>query len=794
MCANALFDENNSQPIQNFLRNIINKKDGDDKTPLHYAVKYWPQNIVRKLLKWGADLSIKNKNQKIPLKKVSKSTLLDLLNSHCMKTDGINSLEDDEHDIGGSMNEKDEKERIYQTLLDEYEPRFMTNIGNSPVIFDYEMLAPTPYIDPDQNDSDGCLTSMAQPEMSVLSEISRSSKHRDVIKHPVIKSFIWMKWCRIRRYYHRDLRSELLLLWFLTWYIFVQFGGIEWTQTCMFESQNELDASQIKELKTAEDAKDFCKINRLKLAQRNLANHDYGQLQDLTFGQTVNYHLGSLFNISGNDIPQGETICLYVQGFYIFFAVMAGPILFWMFSDIKNIFYSSNPYERRHKHKNIFLSNVVPLGRDIINFFTILAVLALSDGMLLVAITLLSLAMLTMEMIQLIVTPKTYFAKLSNWTDIILLVLVIVVVYVPNHLISDPISFSLSSTINNVCPGEGSDQNVNNDCTKCCTEEKHPKEIGDTDVSVKRHLSAFLILLSWTRFIFHIARHPGKRTGKLNKYVLMYKRVASSFLKLLFVYGLFIVAFALGFYIMFHNDVGDTALDVPSLSSYVFFNTPWEALAKTFAMVIGEVDFNNMPIGVSYARRDGNVSTTLGYLFFLLFIFMSVVVLMNLLNGLAVSDISELIADAEVEHQISMIDILTEYEEMSERTREGLAACTKACPGLKRLAVKMFDIGEELTLFPIAKKSPDLESPSSTKTSNYSLDRSTSLKKKLPDQNIVSKKKASSQKYNWMYKYVGKKQKIGYEHFVSEARDVLLELNKLKIQKMVKSKANSNLT
>ena len=63
-----------------------------------------------------------------------------------------------------------------------------------------------------------------------------------------------------------------------------------------------------------------------------------------------------------------------------------------------------------------------------------------------------------------------------------------------------------------------------------------------------------------------------------------------------------------------------------------------------------------MPIGISYARRDGNVSTTLGYLYFVLFIFMSVVVLMNLLNGLAVSDISEIIKGAEVEHEISMID------------------------------------------------------------------------------------------------------------------------------------------
>ena len=271
----------------------------------------------------------------------------------------------------------------------------------------------------------------------------------------------------------------------------------------------------------------------------------------------------------------------------------------------------------------------------------------------------------------------------------------------------------------------------------------------------------------------------------------MYKRVASSFLKLLFVYGLFIVAFALGFYIMFHNDVGDSALDVDSLSSYVFFNTPWEALAKTVAMVVGEVDFNNMPIGISYARRDGNISATLGYLYFVLFIFMSVVVLMNLLNGLAVSDISEIIKGAEVEHEISMIDILTEYEELSERNREGLASFTRCVPALKDFVVRVFDFGEELTLFPIKNSPEDLESqqedndpPNSeglaTKTLNVMMNTVHMKSRRLPHE---KKEKKKSNRYNWLYKHIAKKQKIGYEHFVSEARELLLEFNKSKYSK-----------
>ena len=114
---------------------------------------------------------------------------------------------------------------------------------------------------------------------------------------------------------------------------------------------------------------------------------------------------------------------------------------------------------------------------------------------------------------------------------------------------------------------------------------------------------------------------------------------------------------------MFHNDLGEDTLKVESLSSYVFFNTPYEALVKTVAMMVGEIDFNNMPIGIQYAMRDGNISTSLCYIFFLVFIFMMVMVLMNLLNGLAVSDIDGIIKSSKILHQKQMIRILADFEE-----------------------------------------------------------------------------------------------------------------------------------
>ena len=48
---------------------------------------------------------------------------------------------------------------------------------------------------------------------------------RHLLKHPVITSFLWFKWERIRPYFNRNLRLYLLFVFLLTWFIFATFGG-----------------------------------------------------------------------------------------------------------------------------------------------------------------------------------------------------------------------------------------------------------------------------------------------------------------------------------------------------------------------------------------------------------------------------------------------------------------------------------------------------------------------------------------------------------------------------------------
>ena len=144
-----------------------------------------------------------------------------------------------------------------------------------------------------------------------------------------------------------------------------------------------------------------------------------------------------------------------------------------------------------------------------------------------------------------------------------------------------------------------------------------------------------------------------------------------SFLRFLVWYAVLIVAFGLGFYIMLHKDVGKANTSSPGKNEnkcpekdccedepYGYFDNPWLSLVKTSTMFVGEIEFSDIPI------EGGNLSVTFGYLFLLSFIFLVVMVLMNLLNGLAVSDIAEIVNASEIEGNISTINTISYFESL----------------------------------------------------------------------------------------------------------------------------------
>ena len=63
------------------------------------------------------------------------------------------------------------------------------------------------------------------PETEGLWHMGQSKEHRHLLKHPVITSFLWLKWQRIRKTFNRNMRFYVLFVFILTWYIFEKFGG-----------------------------------------------------------------------------------------------------------------------------------------------------------------------------------------------------------------------------------------------------------------------------------------------------------------------------------------------------------------------------------------------------------------------------------------------------------------------------------------------------------------------------------------------------------------------------------------
>ena len=78
---------------------------------------------------------------------------------------------------------------------------------------------------------------------------------------------------------------------------------------------------------------------------------------------------------------------------------------------------------------------------------------------------------------------------------------------------------------------------------------------------------------------------------------------------------------------------------------------------------------------------------------------MVVIALMNLLNALAVSDIAKMEADAEIQHQISMISILKEIEDVALSNRKVVEVFLNRFSLLRPL-IKRFDFDEPIEIFP----------------------------------------------------------------------------------------------
>lgn len=154
--------------------------------------------------------------------------------------------------------------------------------------------------------------------------------------------------------------------------------------------------------------------------------------------------------------------------------------------------------------------------------------------------------------------------------------------------------------------------------------------ISDSKEEYQWYCASYAIFFGWVNLVLFVRRFSG-----WGIYVLMFFETLKSVLVVLAIFILFVIGFALSFFILFQNRY--------------HFSTFGRSFLKTFVMMTGEYEYS------SYLPGPGQPFDVrfevLPYLMFLLFVVVMPIVLMNLLIGLAVDDIQRIMAHAKIERR-----------------------------------------------------------------------------------------------------------------------------------------------
>jgi len=157
-----------------------------------------------------------------------------------------------------------------------------------------------------------------------------------------------------------------------------------------------------------------------------------------------------------------------------------------------------------------------------------------------------------------------------------------------------------------------------------------------------RNLAAGAILLSWAEAFLMAGRHH-----KLSTFIKMFSTVSFNFMVFLSWYIFIILAFGLAFFFTL-SGTGD---------GNAYFKDPEKSILKTVIMSLtGELEFENVEFGEE--------QPIYGKLVYLLWVFFIMLVLVNLLNGLAVSDISLIQKEAQILSYVSRVEQIAFIESM----------------------------------------------------------------------------------------------------------------------------------
>ncbi len=144
---------------------IVNEKDDKGNTPLHLASKFWGQDLVRKLLDYGASFGERGPlGKENPVEDVAPETMEEFLDQSCLRGSENSGVHDEDFEL----------------------------------TFRYSFLP-------------------RGRELEVLRLAGRSKGHRHILLHPVLSSFLSLKWEQAGHFYNSLLALRLLVLGAVAW-------------------------------------------------------------------------------------------------------------------------------------------------------------------------------------------------------------------------------------------------------------------------------------------------------------------------------------------------------------------------------------------------------------------------------------------------------------------------------------------------------------------------------------------------------------------------------------------------
>ncbi|XP_068231385.1 transient receptor potential channel pyrexia-like [Palaemon carinicauda] len=157
----------------------------------------------------------------------------------------------------------------------------------------------------------------------------------------------------------------------------------------------------------------------------------------------------------------------------------------------------------------------------------------------------------------------------------------------------------------------------------------------DEGLSIERQVASISSFLIWVEFMLLLGRFP-----ELGSFILMFTRVAKSIIRFLMAFLSLIIGFSISFYILFHK--------VPVCASYQL------SFVKILMMMTGEIAYSEFVLGQEMSL--------LHLLFLILLMFMIPVLLANLLIGLAVNDLPSLKRQGKIKRLVKEATYLVGYE------------------------------------------------------------------------------------------------------------------------------------